>query len=242
MRYSTMPQWVYVLPVVLGIGMMLAAVVFMLTGTDRLVIGLFWLATDAAFVVVCLRALGTRRDDLRVLRDGVRARGIILGAKTTGAFVNRVPQWVLRLRIEGSGDPYETTLRVLTFAPPVNGDAIDVCVDPQRTSHVVIAGTDAAAAGAAATAPDSVAAVAGALNIETQVAVLHHAAAPATAGINADGSRTFTSSDDAAPAVAAAADAATTVKMLSDLERMHSSGALADDEFDALKRKLLGET
>ena len=60
------------------------------------------------------------------------------------------------------------------------------------------------------------------MNIETQVAVVHHAAAPADA--------------------ATSEDTATTVKMLGDLERMHASGALADDECDALKRKLLGET
>ena len=211
MRYSTMPQWVYVLPVVIGIGMMFGAVVFMLAGpgTFRMPVGLFWLATDAVFVIVCVRALGTRKDDLRVLRDGVRARATVLGAKTTGAYVNHVPQWVLRLRVEGSGDPYEATLRVLTFAPPVNGDSIDVCVDPQRKTHVVIAGADPGAPGAAA-----------ALDVETQVATVHPAA----------------SAEPAEPA-----DVAATVQTLAELERMHGSGALADAEFDTLKRKLLGD-
>jgi hypothetical protein len=228
MRYSTMPQWVYVLPIVLGAGMMLAAVVYTVVSPGP--IGIIWLAMDTVFVIVCVRALGTRKDDERVLRDGVRGRATVLGAKTTGAYVNRVPQWVLRVRIDGSGDPYETTLRVLTFAPPVNGDSIDVCIDPQRKTHVVIAGDVASADGP--------------LDVETQVAVVHPAAASAaTAGLNPDGSRIFTSSDDGAAAArpAAPADPASTVQMLSDLERMRASGALASDEFESLKRKLLGE-
>ena len=137
MRYSTMPQWVYVLPIVLGGAMVLAAAIYTVVSPGP--IGIIWLAMDTVFVIVCVRALGTRKDDERVLRDGVRARATVLGGKTTGAYVNRVPQWVLRVRIDGSGDPYETTLRVLTFAPPVNGDSIDVCIDPQRKTHVVIA-------------------------------------------------------------------------------------------------------
>jgi hypothetical protein len=195
MRYSTMPTWVYILPIVLGGGMMLAALVYLLVNPGP--IGIIWLAMDTVFVVVCVRALGTRKDDERVLRDGVRGRATVLGAKTTGAYVNRVPQWVLRVRIEGSGDAYETTLRVLTFAPPPSGDALDVCIDPQRKTHVVIAGAAGAAVG-----------------VETQVAVVHPAAP---------------------------AEAAGTVQMLSDLERMRASGALAPGEFETLKRKLLGE-
>jgi hypothetical protein len=206
MRYSTMPQWVYVLPIVLGAGMVLAAAIYTVVRPGP--VGVIWLVMDTVFVIVCVRALGTRKDDERVLRDGVRARAIVLGAKTTGAYVNRVPQWVLRVRIDGSGDPYETTLRVLTFAPPVNGDAIDVCVDPQRKTHVVIA---AAAATANAAPP-------GPLDVETQVAVVHPAAPAAVPD-----------------------DTAATVQALGDLERMRASGALAPDEFESLKRKLLGE-
>src|ERR1700676_638121 len=156
MRYSTMPQWVYVLPIVLGGAMVLAAAIYTVVNPGP--VGIIWLAMDAVFVIVCVRALGTRKDDERVLSDGVRGRATVLGAKTTGAYVNRVPQWVLRVRIDGSGDPYETTLRVLTFAPPVNGDSIDVCIDPQRKTHVVIA---PAAQPSAAASP---------LDVETQVA------------------------------------------------------------------------
>ena len=202
MRYSTMPQWVYVLPIVLGAGMVLAAAIY--TAVRPGPVGIIWLVMDAVFVIVCVRALGTRKDDERVLRDGVRAQATVLGAKTTGAYVNRVPQWVLRVRVDWSGDPYETSLRVLTFAPPVNGDAIDVCVDPQRKTHVVIAGQDAPTTGP--------------LDVETQVAAVHPAAASP-----------------------APDDPASTVRMLSDLERMRASGALAPDEFASLKRKLLGE-
>jgi hypothetical protein len=201
-RYSTMPQWVYVLPIVLGGGMVLAAAIY--TAVRPGPVGVIWLVMDTVFVIVCVRALGTRKDDERVLRDGVRARATVLGAKTTGASVNRVPQWVLRVRVEGSGDPYETNLRVLTFAPPVNGDAIDVCVDPQRKTHIVIAAADAPAARP--------------LDVETQVAVVHSAAPAAVPD-----------------------DTAATVQALGDLERMRASGALAPEEFESLKRKLLGE-
>ena len=45
----------------------------------------------------------------------------------------------------------------------------------------------------------------------------------------------------AAEPAAAPDDTAATVHALSDLERMRASGALAPDEFESLKRKLLGE-
>ena len=77
MRYSTMPQWVYVLPIVLGDAMVLAAAIYTVVSPGP--IGIIWLAMDTVFVIVCVRALGTRKDDERVLRDGVRARATVLG-------------------------------------------------------------------------------------------------------------------------------------------------------------------
>jgi len=37
-------------------------------------------------------------------------------------------------------------------------------------------------------------------------------------------------------------DAAETVRLLAELDRLHADGTPRDDQFDALKRKLLGET
>jgi hypothetical protein len=185
MRYSTMPAWIYVVPIGFGVAFVIGAVVFIFAGPQpgAKQIGAIWLVMDAIFVVVCVRALRGRKDEERIRRDGVPATATLLGAKTTGSFINGVPQWNFRLRVDGNGPAYETALKVLTFNPPENGAAFAVRADARRKDIVVLAGDD----GELRTTPpaDAAAAVA--------------AAPAADAGgmrstLNADGSRTFWSS------------------------------------------------
>ena len=67
-----------------------------------------------------------------------------------------------------------------------------------------------------------------------------------TSTVNPDGSRTITMTTVGAGALRQAQDdraptnAAETVRLLADLDRMHASGTIGDADFDALKRKLLG--
>ena len=203
MRYATTPAWVYVMLIVMGSGFMAGAGAFAMfvpqpTGT---IVGVIWLLMGASFVFFSVRALRGRRDDERIRRTGTPATATLLGAQTTGLIVNNVPQWKLRLRIDGAGASYETVLKLCTFSPPENGATFGVRVDPVRRQHVVLAGD-----GDAGPAPSAAA-------VTPRVLV----------------------------SVGAPADAAETVRLLADLDRMHASGALGDDEFDALKRKLLGE-
>jgi hypothetical protein len=250
MRYAMTPAWVYVMLIVMGVGFMAGAVGFVLwvpapTGAS---VGIVWLLMGGGFVFFSLRALRGRRDDERIRREGTAATATLLSAKTTGLIVNGVPQWALRLRIDGAGSPYETTLKLQTYNPPATGATLGVRIDPLRRQHVVLAadgdGAVPAAPGAAAfrlggdTAPQVEAAIAAAL----RQAGLGDSGTTST--LNPDGSRTITSTtfsiDGSRPN--AAPDAAETVRLLADLDRMHANGTLGDAEFDALKRKLLGET
>ncbi|MEA2688909.1 MAG: hypothetical protein QOD51_1516 [Candidatus Eremiobacteraeota bacterium] len=139
-----MPAWAYIVPIWLGLGFIVGALCFIAFGPQPMArpIGAIWLVMDAGFVFVCVRALRGRKDEEEIREHGVRATATLLGAKTTGSFVNTMPQWKFRLRIDGNGPSYETTLLVLTFNPPENGAGVDVRVDPQRKEHVVLAGAD----------------------------------------------------------------------------------------------------
>jgi hypothetical protein len=248
MRYATTPGWVYVMLIVMGIGFMGGAGAFILfvpqpTGA---IVGAIWLVMGAGFVFFSVRALRGRRDDEHIRREGTPATATLLSAQTTGMIINNVPQWKLRLRIDGAGTSYETTLKLNTYSPPGNGATFAVRIDPVRRQHVVLA--DDGDAGASA--PNAAGLTGGVLADTSPIGSPELAAAVTaalqqagrsgtTSTLNADGSRTITATT--IDAGGGAPDAAETVRLLSELDRMHASGALGDAEFDALKRKLLGE-
>ena len=160
---------------------MVAAICFIAFGPQPMAkpIGAIWLLMDAGFVFVCVRALRSRKDEEQIRRAGVRATATLLGADTTGSYVRGMPQWKLRMRIDGNGPAYDTTLRVLTFNPPENGAALEVRVDPRNKQHVVLAGADGEIA---VTAPDA-----------APAAQAHADPSGMTATQNPDGSVTYRS-------------------------------------------------
>jgi hypothetical protein len=260
MRYATTPAWVYVMLIVMGLGFMAGSAGFALWVPPPAgpLVCVIWIVMGAGFVFFSLRALRGRRDDARILREGTRATATLLSAKTTGWVVNNVPQWALRLRIDGAGAPYETTLKLQTYNPPSNGATMAVRVDPLRREHVVLSDDDAGAtspgSAPAIVSPGMTAVAPGVTVLDargtdigaTVLDALRRAGmldGNATATVNADGSRTITSASYTVDGAAQGtpADPAETVRLLGELDRMHASGALGDAEFDALKRKLLGE-
>jgi hypothetical protein len=176
MRYTAMPAWAYRLPIGIGAAFVVASIAFTFAGPQpgAKTIGPIWFLMDVVFVVVCVRALRGRKDEDLIRKTGLVATATLLGAKTSGQYLNGIPQWTFRLRIDGNGAPYETTLQVLTYTPADNGATFDVRVDPVRKEHVVLAGDDGVVAAkpppAAPPAPDGM-----------------------TSTINPDGSRTYTS-------------------------------------------------
>ena len=247
MRSATVPSWTFVMLIVMGFGFTAGAVAFFLfaPAPAGAIVGGVWLLMGTAMEFFSLRALRGRRNEERIRREGTPATATLLDAKTTGWTINGVPQWALRLRIEGAGATYEAKLKLLTYTPPPTGAVFTVRIDPLRREHVVLT-DDAPTAGAPASAqPGFLIAGGGAQAAGVQAAV---AAALQQAGlapgestvVNPDGSRTITSTTFNVGG-AAEPGPAETVKLLADLDRMHTSGALGDAEFDALKRKLLGE-
>ena len=241
MRYQKIPRWTMVMLVVMGLSFAAASIAFFLfvpqpTGA---IVGVIWIVMGGGMAFFAMRSLKGSSDDDRIAREGSAANATLISAAPTGWTINSVPQWKLRLRIDGLGARYETTLKLLTYTPPPNGATFGVRVDPLNRDHVVLSGDDGATgtrgASASSAAPQVQAAV---------LEALRHAglAAGETAVVNADGSRTITSSSsvtfggDAGPG---APDTASTVRLLADLDRMRADGSLNDAEFDAIKAKLL---
>ena len=217
MRYQTIPRWTYVMLLVMGLAFVVGAFGFILfvPAPTGAIVGGIWLVVFGGMAFFALRALRGRADDDRIRRQGTAATATVLSATTTGLTINNVPQWKLHLRIDGAGASYETSLKLLTFTPPDDGASLGVRVDPLKREHVVFAGDDP---------PGTAARSAGV--------------------VNADGSRTITSSsvtiagngnagDDGTP------DTADTVRLLADLDRMRANGSLTEGEFEAIKARLL---
>ena len=238
MRYQTIPRWTYVMLLVMGLAFVVGAFGFILfvPAPTGAIVGGIWLVVFGGMVFFSARALRGRAEDDRIRRQGTAATATVLSAATTGLTINNVPQWKLHLRIDGAGASYETSLKLLTFNPPDNGASLGVRVDPLKREHVVLSGDDVtpASGGAAATAAPHV-----------QAAVLEALrqaglAAGETAVINADGSRTITTSSVTLGGDGGGApDTADTVRLLADLDRMRVSGSLTEAEFEAIKAKLL---
>ena len=249
MRYQTIPRWTYVMLIVMGLAFVVGAfgfILFVPAPTGQLVGGI-WIVVFGGMVLFSVRALRGRADDERIRRVGTAATATVISAKTTGMLINNVPQWKLRLRIDGLGASYEADVKVLTYTPPDNGASLGVRVDPLKRQHVVISDDDGGASAAPFAARGaSSASVASSSAPQVQAAVLEALrqaglAAGETAVVNPDGSRTITTSTvsfgsgdgDAAP------DTADTVRLLADLDRMRASGSLTEAEFEAIKAKLL---
>jgi putative oligomerization/nucleic acid binding protein len=253
MRSATVPSWTFVMLIVMGLGFTAGAVAFFLfaPAPAGAIVGGIWLLMGTAMEFFSVRALRGRRNEERIRREGTRATATLLEAKTTGWTINGVPQWALRLRIEGAGAAYEAKLKLLTYTPPPSGAVFTVRIDPLRRDHVVLADDPPAPGAADAAGPGFLIGGAQAAGVEAAVAAALRQAGLGQgerAVVNPDGSRTITSvtttfdaGGEAADASAEPGDAAETVRLLADLDRMHASGALGDAEFDALKRKLLGE-
>lgn len=265
MRYTTTPRWVYFMLIVMGIGFAAGAVPFWLfVPVSGHFVAIMWLLMGFGFVFFSMRALASRRDDERIRRDGLRATATVLSATTTGLMINNVPQWALKLRIDGAGPSYETTIKLTTFGPPNDGSTFSVRVDPQKKQHVVLASDSddepPARSTLAGIKPDwPPTASPGTTVIDARGTDVGNAvldalrragivdattAASANGGaavtINPDGSRTITSTS--VNVGGAPSDAAETVKLLAQLDQLHASGTIGDAEFETLKRKLLGET
>ena len=154
MRYQRIPRWTMIMLVVMGLGFAAASIAFFLfvpqpTGA---IVGTIWLLMGGGMAFFALRSLKGSSDDDRIAREGSAATATVLAATTTGWTINNVPQWKLRLRIDGLGAPYETTLKLLTYTPPQNGASYGVRVDPLKRDHVVLSGDDAAPAASRAAA------------------------------------------------------------------------------------------
>jgi hypothetical protein len=232
MRTQIIPRWTYVMLIVMGLAFVAGALGFIVfvPGPTGQIVGGIWLVVFGGMVFFSARALRGRANDDRIRRQGTAATATVLSATTTGMTINNVPQWKLHLRIDGAGASYETSLKLLTYSAPDDGASFGVRVDPLRREHVVLSDDDGANASAA---PAVQAAVREALR---QAGL----AAGETAVVNADGSRTITTSSvtygadrDGAPG------AADTVRLLADLDRMRASGSLTESEFETIKAKLL---
>jgi hypothetical protein len=256
MRYATTPAWVNIMLIVMGLAFAVAGLILLVSGPQPVgaIVGGIWLALGAGVVLFALRALQGRKNDDRIRREGNAATATVLDAQTTGLIVNNVPQWKLQLRIDGAGASYETTLKIMTYSPPMTGAALGVRIDPQRREHVVLAGDQTAAGGdPAALIRSALAGRSGGQDAQVQAAIestLRQTglADGESAVANPDGSRTITmtsttleADDDVAKEGVAAHDPAETIRLLDDLERMRASGALGQSEFDALKQRLLGK-
>lgn len=246
MRYAVTPAWVFVMLIVMGIGFIGGAGAFILfvpqpTGT---IVGVTWVLMGGGFVFFSVRTLRGRKDDERIRREGTPATATLLAATMTGIVINNVPLWKLRLRIDGAGASYETTMKLCTFSPPGNGATLSVRVDPARREHVVLADDDATAQPAAGGPTPDVFAALGGTGSSAEVAMLRSFLQQAAANgstttvVNPDGSTTITTSSTTVQS-GEPSDAAQEVKLLADLDRMHAGGAIGDDDFEALKRKLL---
>lgn len=244
MRYQVIPRWTYVMLTVMGLAFVVGAfgfIMFVPAPTGPIVGGI-WLVVFGGMAFFSMRALRGRADDDRIRREGTPATATVLSATTTSLTINNVPQWKLRLRIDGLGASYETALKLLTYTPPDNGASLGVRVDPLKHDHVVLSDDDGPAEGSAGGTGASAAAAP-----QVQAAVLEALrqaglAKGESAIVNADGSRTITSStvtiggtgdDGGTP------DTADTVRLLADLDRMRATGSLTESEFEAIKAKLL---
>ena len=240
MRYQSIPRWTYIMLVVMGIGFIGGAFAFILLASAPVgaIVGGIWLVMGAGMAYFAMRALRGRADDERIQHEGTAATATVISATTTGLMINNVPQWKLRVRVDGAGASYEAALKLLTYTPPDNGASFGVRVDPLKREHVVLSDDDdgansARTASTPAPAPHVQAAVLDALR---QAGL----AAGETAVVNADGSRTITTSSVSFGGdEAGAPDAADTVRLLADLDRMRASGSLTEAEFEAIKSKLL---
>jgi len=229
MRYQKIPRWTYLLLVAAGAAIVAGALafVFFVPPPAGVLVGVFWLVIGGAMAFLAMRGLRTSREDDRLRRDGAAAMATVLSAAPTHVMIDNVPQWAIRVRIDGLNAPYETTLKLLTYTPAAAGTTFEVRVDLLEHQHVVVAaGGDGDGDDEAPTA---------AVVDEGQAGL----AAGEIAIVNADGSRTITMSPATGDRAAGTAESSDTVRLLAALERLRANGSYNEAEYQLVKAKLL---
>lgn len=231
MLFEIIPRWAYMLLSGAGLAIVAGALAFVafVPPPAGVIIGVIWLLIGGAMAFFALRGLRKSGDDDRLRRDGAAATATVLSAVSTHVTINDVPRWAIRVRVDGLDAPYETTLKLLTHTPPANGVTFGVRVDLLDRDHVVVA----------AGAEDPVAPEAGPETAAAADAGQAGLAAGETAVLNADGSRTITTSQAAGDHAVAADTPSDTERLLAALEHLRESGSYSQAEYDLVKAKLL---
>jgi hypothetical protein len=239
MRYQIIPRWIFLMLIVSGLAVGAGGLTFLVIVPPPagVIVGVIWLAIGSAMTFFSMRGLRNAGDDDRLRRDGIAATATVLSTAKTHVTIDNVPQWAIRVRIDGLAAPYETTLKLLTHSPLADGARFGVRVDPLAHDHVVVAaaGDDGDDVNRAASEDDG---------DDGDVPVVDAGqiglAAGETAAVNADGSRTITMVPATGSHDALAVTPADTECLLVNLDRLRANGSYTEAEYALVKAKLLG--
>ena len=133
--------------IVLGLGLVVAGVTSPegATTSDGTPLGPAYFTIAAIFILVPLMVLGfvllSNTRDRAFARAGIDAKGVILSAEQTGAYVNELPQIAFRIRVErGDRPPYEvehrTVISLTSIAALQPGAILDIKVSPKDPDKI----------------------------------------------------------------------------------------------------------
>jgi len=176
--------------------------------TGGLPVAVIWTFVAAILGGISGVALWKQKGTNDLLATGVRSTATVIGMENSGMIINGVPRFVVAVRVDRPGAPFEAKIGALTYSPPAIGSVLDVCYDAKNIKRIVFAETDPAASNGASTANG-------------------------TSRSRASVTQTITLSSRGS---------GVTVQLLEQLEKMHRSGALSDDEFTKAKQKILGDS
>jgi len=81
----------------------------------------------------------------KLLETGTRANATVIGVKNTNMMINNVPRFMIQVRVDRPGAPFEAAIGALTYSPAAIGSVLGVCYDPKNVKHIAFADADASA-------------------------------------------------------------------------------------------------
>jgi hypothetical protein len=147
-----------------------AALVLIFAGSVGGSVAYPWFGLAVILCGVGVFGIRTYNTTAKLLQSGTRATATVIGVKNTGMLINNVPRFLIEVRVDRPGAPFEAQIGALTYSPAAIGSVVDVCYDPNNVKHITFAPEADASSQSATSVDPSV--TAASLGPDTTVALL----------------------------------------------------------------------
>ncbi len=151
--YTTRPAtWTWYFLIGLAVCFLVGAgLMLMFAGSAGEAVAIPWVGVAVILGGVGVFGIRKYADSAKLLETGTRANATVIGVKNTNMMINNVPRFMIQVRVDRPGAPFEAAIGALTYSPAAIGSVLGVCYDPKNVKNIAFADADTDASATAST-------------------------------------------------------------------------------------------